>query len=113
MLRLPIGAKTVFGPLRDRAPENAASSFTMALQQGGCPSSPRDAQLLNTTCEKERRIPITDLKLVNREAESNGSLRIVYAWGNSQIPISHRNPVEIEVVKTDGSWHVVTYDRVF
>jgi hypothetical protein len=118
VLRLPslLADRAVLGPLRDRSPEQAGEDFILSLQQGKCVSSDRASsqgvRLINTTCEKEARIPIKAWRLTDRLDEGNGT-RLVYAWGNSQVPLSHGNPIEIEVEKRDGVWFVSTYDRVF
>ena len=118
MLRLPslLADRAVLGPLRDRSPERAGADFILNLQLGKCVSSggvsSQSVQLINTTCEKEARIPVKTWRLTDRIDEGKG-IRLVYAWGNSQVPLSHGNPIEIEVEKRDGVWSVNTYDRVF
>lgn len=117
MIHVSVASLTVFGPLRDRAPERAAEVFLEAIRDGQCRelearSSPA-IEFLNTDCEIEAKHPLASWELTRRVADENGEVHLEYVWGGPSVPISYRNPIQIDVKEIQEEWRVVLYDRIF
>jgi hypothetical protein len=114
----PLGGRPTvfFGPLRDRSPERAAEGFLEGLRGGKCQliqnSTEHKVAFVNTDCAKESAVPLASWKLIDR-SDSDEQVHLVYLWGNSAVPISHGDSMEVDAERQNGEWYVVTYDRVF
>lgn len=105
---------TLFGPLRNRAPEHAANQFLRQIQHGECRSllaskfaSPVD---LDNTCSEEAVDPIIDWHLHNRIDSAEGT-QLLFLYSSRRVPSSKRESIEMTIKQENGQWVLLGYGR--
>jgi hypothetical protein len=107
---------TLFGPLRDRAPEMAAEKLLGGIRDGRCKevlsASAATPSQIDEDCQNEAIDPLRKWDLIDRQ-DTPSLVRLTYYYASPKEPFSSREWLEVQLKHEGGDWRVFTYGRVF